>query len=237
MGMIDPSTLPRQAPSTDDGRSVTVRPRKVTGGECEPPTFALAGSSHHIMRARGTASIVHAMCVMGAVAAVSGFSQSNTASVALREYAADAAGPSGPMDIPPNIIVPPIFRPVIRAMLQRSVTFRRQCLRIANTPDVLITVERVNTARPWMRAETRMTRTRNGPLLAVVQVTSAGDFAELIGHEFEHIIEQLDGIDLPIRARLASTGVSRGTAEDTYETVRARRVGEIVSAEVRRGGS
>jgi hypothetical protein len=189
------------------------------------------------MRGKRTTSIVHAMCVMSAVSAVSGFSQSNTTSIVLREYEAGAAGPVGPTDIPMNVIVPAIHRPVIREMLQRSATFRRQCLRIANTPDLLITVERTNNTLPWATAQTRMTRTRNGPLLAAVRLANTGDFAELIAHEFEHVIEQLDGIDLPARARLASTGVSRATADDSYETVRAKRVGQIVSAEIRRGGS
>jgi hypothetical protein len=57
----------------------------------------------------------------------------------------------------------------------------------------------------------------------------------LIAHEFEHIIEQLDGIDLSSRVHLPSSGVSRGRGEaDAFETTRAKRMGVTVAAEVRR---
>jgi hypothetical protein len=192
------------------------------------------------MRGKRVALILQTMCVVSlvsAVSAVSGFSQSNTANRVVREYDADAAGPAGPTDVPPNIIASTIHRPLIRAMLQRSPTFRRQCLRIANTPDLLITIER-NAALPWTRARTRIARQANGVVFAAVQVVSSENFEELIAHEFEHVIEQLDGIDLSSRARLASSGVSRGIGDaNSFETVRAKRVGAIVSAEVRRGGN
>ena len=44
---------------------------------------------------------------------------------------------------------------------------------------------------------------------------------ELIAHEFEHIIEQLDGVDLAIMSRLRSTGVKRVNEVDAFETRRA----------------
>ena len=190
------------------------------------------------MRGKRVALILHAVCVAGTVQVVSGFSQSNGATRVVREYQADTADPGGPTEIPPNIVVPSMHRPNVLAMLRRSSTFRRQCLRIANAPDLLITIERINGSLPWMRARTQITRARGGTLVATVQVVASDDFAELVAHEFEHVIEQLDGIDLPSRARLASTGVSRGGGEgNSFETIRAKRVGAMVSAEVRRGGS
>ena len=189
------------------------------------------------MRGKRVWLMLHAASVMSAVSVVSGFSQSNTTNRVVREYDA-VVGPTGPADVPPNIVVPSVQLPLIRAMLQRSSTFRRQCLRIANTPDLIITIERGHAGVPGMRARTHIRRQPNGMLLAAVQVVSSNDFEELIAHEFEHVIEQLDGIDLSSRARVASTGVSRASGgANTFETLRAKRVGETVFAEVRRGGS
>ena len=45
---------------------------------------------------------------------------------------------------------------------------------------------------------------------------------ELIAHEFEHVIEQLDGVDLAAHAALPHTGVtSIGHSTDIFETMRA----------------
>jgi hypothetical protein len=58
--------------------------------------------------------------------------------------------------------------------------------------------------------------------------------AELIAHELEHVIEQLDGVDLAAKADTDSSSVKRGdTPEPAYETVRATRMGLAVAAEVR----
>ena len=55
--------------------------------------------------------------------------------------------------------------------------------------------------------------------------------AELIAHEFEHIIEQLDGVDLAIMSRLRSTGVKRVGEVDAFETRRAIVTGLRVARE------
>ena len=200
------------------------------------------------MRGQRLQLIVLAMCVMSAVSRVSGFAQSNTSShvsgainrptvLALREYVAEAALPDGPADVPANVVASPSYQELMQSMLERSPTFRRQCLRIANTPDLLITVERRAAPLSSSRAQTRISRERGGAVHAAIQVSDGADQAELIAHEFEHIIEHLDGVDLASRARLASTGVSRGPAyANTFETVRARRVGATVLAELRASG-
>lgn len=221
------------------GQPSTIRPTKGIDSTRSTPTFAVVRSSHHIMRERRLTAIVQTMCVVGAVSGVSGFTQSNTLGRvnAVREYVAENAIPNGPVDVPGNVVAPS-YRPLIRLMLERSATFRRQCLRIGNTPDLLITLHRSDAASPWTRARARIARAANGTLLAAIEVVGREDLVELIAHEFEHVIEQLDGVDLPARARLASTGVSRGSGEaNAFETVRARRVGLIVSAEVRNSGN
>jgi hypothetical protein len=79
-----------------------------------------------------------------------------------------------------------------------------------------------------------MTRKANGAVAAFVDIGPLHDTVELIAHEFEHIIEQLDGIDLAARAALPHTGVSSvGPVADMFETERAKLVGLKVASEVR----
>jgi hypothetical protein len=196
-----------------------------------------------IMRGTRLALMVHA-CIVAAFADVSAFAQTNIAQVpgtdavryvALREYIADQAMPDGPLSVPSNIVAPQSHRTLMQRMLRGSAMFRRQCQRIANRSDLLVRVVLTNAGSPWTRARTNITREPDGMLVATVEVRAREDHVELIAHEFEHIIEQLDGIDLPSRSRLGSTGVSRATADpNAFETERAKRVGVMVSMEVRR---
>ena len=56
---------------------------------------------------------------------------------------------------------------------------------------------------------------------------------ELIAHEFEHIIEQLDGVDLAAHAAQRHTGVfAIGHRRDIFETMRAKRAGRKVVSEL-----
>ena len=60
------------------------------------------------------------------------------------------------------------------------------------------------------------------------------DDVELIAHEMEHVIEQLDEIDLPSLADLPDTGVHHTlSAGVTFETSRAAQTGLRVAREVR----
>lgn len=65
-------------------------------------------------------------------------------------------------------------------------------------------------------------------------IGSLDDQVELIAHEIEHVIEQLDGVDLRVRATLPASGVRSRDHGDEFETTRAIRVGRMVAAEVRR---
>jgi len=187
-------------------------------------------------------------CAVQIVSCVSGFAQSNngyrasialdrTSVGALREYVARAADVPWPADIPANLDAPALYRPLLANMLQRSATFRRQCQRIANSPDLTITLRPAGP--PWSRnarARTHIVR-KDGLLSATVEVLLMDDPVELIAHEFEHIIEQLDGIDLPAKAGITSSGVRFAAFDSTtFETDRATRVGVTVSTEVHRPG-
>jgi len=71
--------------------------------------------------------------------------------------------------------------------------------------------------------------------VAVRHPRKDADFAETVGasHEIEHVIEQLDDVDLAAQARLPDTGVHSVSADShVYETARALRVGLKVTEEV-----
>jgi hypothetical protein len=164
----------------------------------------------------------------------SGFELARTSFTSVHQYVAAEAIPTQ-LASPSNIVVSPMYRQVVEAMLRGSPTFRRQCLRLAAEPALTVILDmNPHEQRSDLRAKTHMTRNAKGHLSAVVQIMPLQDIEELIAHEFEHIIEQLDGVDLAARARLAQTGVTdTGRRGDMFETMRAQRMGLKVASELR----
>ncbi len=187
-------------------------------------------------------------CAGQIVLAVPGFAQSNsgyrattaldrTATSALREYVVNPPQEAWPELIPPNLD-PGIYQSLVQAMLKRSPTFRRQCWRITTASELTVTLQS-NPRPPAARVRARTHIARVGrELIATVEIFTPELTDELIAHELEHVIEQLDGVDLAEKAGLDKSGVNRGEApESSFETVRATRMGQTVAAEVRRGGN
>ena len=143
------------------------------------------------------------------------------------------------MELPPNLIVPPFLRSVVDSMMRGSRTFRRQCVRIANAPGIVVVLtwfQPQDTER--IRARTVMSTTPEGTRFAMVAIRPVDDQVELIAHELEHVLEQMDEVDLHALAAVPTSGVRRcDCARETFETIRAVRAGQAAAAEVRRGGS
>jgi hypothetical protein len=59
---------------------------------------------------------------------------------------------------------------------------------------------------------------------------AATSYAEIIGHEFEHAIEQIEGVDLRALASTRGSCVYRH-ADGSFETKRARQAGLAVARE------
>lgn len=137
--------------------------------------------------------------------------------------------------VPANVTVPDSFLPLVESMLRSSPMFRRQCLRIAGAADLTVIIRSVPHQPQGARARTRFTVGPAGERHATVEVIGMQDHAELIAHELEHIIEQLDGIDLAARVTMPATGVRR-CADGAFETMRAIRTGLAVAEEMRRSG-
>ena len=138
---------------------------------------------------------------------------------------------STPLDLPANITMPDAYHDLVDTMLRSSPTFRAQCGRIARATRLQIIVRRSVGAAP-QAALTHVTRQHGGLLEAEVEIGLFGDIALLIAHEFEHIIEQLDGVDLSALAARTGTGVRADPRSGQYETDRAIAIGRRVSREV-----
>jgi hypothetical protein len=136
------------------------------------------------------------------------------------------------MTLPSNLLFPSIYRPVLEGMLRRSATFRRQCVRIAGEPRVTIHLQVPSVGTRGARAITRFVWQKDGRLEANIEIAPMNDDVELVAHELEHVIEQLDRIDLPSKAVLPDSGV-HVLSGNMFETTRATRVGLRVAQEVR----
>ena len=102
-----------------------------------------------------------------------------------------------------------MLQPVAIGLLQRSPTFQKQCERIASALALRVTL-RVVLAPPSGRAQTTITRYDTGALRAQVLIRFGEDYYELLAHELEHVLEQVDGValhDMPAdRAWLTENG-------------------------------
>jgi hypothetical protein len=141
---------------------------------------------------------------------------------------------SDAVEAPPNLTVPSGYQTAIDQMLARSPMFRRQCVRLAGAPHLAVVVRMLHPVTGGPRARTQISQVDGSRLIAAVEINPLGDFMELLAHEIEHIIEQLDGIDLAAKATVARSGVW-SCADGTFETSRAVRVGTLVASEARTG--
>jgi len=128
--------------------------------------------------------------------------------------------------IPPNVQAGALAGDMT-GLLQASATFRQQCARIAAAPSARVNVTIVE-PRATVRAETTIRRYSAGGLIADVRIAFGQDYRELIAHEFEHIIEQLDGVNLRAEAANGRAWLIDG---NVFETRRASRVGIQVRRE------
>jgi hypothetical protein len=145
--------------------------------------------------------------------------------------AADADPATCPRTLPANIDLPRDLERVLAKIYRASATFRGQCDRIAAAGTLSVKL-RLDTNIPGScMAFTRFQKKGHAVYADVHLPPSGTKMALLVGHEFEHIVEQLDGLDLPILARLPKSGVYE-TSFEVYESTRAQRVGRSVALEV-----
>jgi hypothetical protein len=128
---------------------------------------------------------------------------------------------------PPSNLKAGHFQSIVDGMWRDSPTFRRQCERVGAQRGLIVTVS-ADMPRPGAstRATTTMTR-RGRKVFAETILQSSYDRVELIAHEIEHVIEQLDGVKL----RTTASEGSRN-APGVYESCRAVEAGRRVAREV-----
>lgn len=107
-------------------------------------------------------------------------------------------------------------------MLTRSETFRRQCQRIAATRVLRVKLGISVQPLAAYRALTVLERYEAGALHADVKLVFGENYVEMLGHEFEHVLEQVDGVNLRSEA---SHGDAQVLIDGAYETRRATEAG------------
>ena len=146
---------------------------------------------------------------------------------------ASGAAPVSAIARPLNVQIDPLLQPLVEELLRTSPTVRRQWETIAASRLVRVSLIsspllRESTAA---RARTGVARYAFGAVRTVVELPSAVDITELLAHELEHVLEQVEGLDLPALAKDGSSGVQE-LRRGVYETDRARNAGLAAMREV-----
>lgn len=132
---------------------------------------------------------------------------------------------------PSAINVADRFRPSVAEALEVSPTFRQQWERIAAERLVNVYVYQSAPSKDLSRrASTEFRRYSSGLLHAVVEIPAGDDHVELLAHEFEHVIEQIERIDLRALVRAGSPGVKL-RPDGAFETLRAQQAGIAAALE------
>jgi hypothetical protein len=119
---------------------------------------------------------------------------------------------------------------IVAPALRYSPRFREQCRVLAATRNLKARV-RVGLRRAGAthRASAVVHRGMTGTLAADIEIIDPAHATELLAHELEHLIEQIDGIDLNT---LAGRGVAHRVKGGAFETERAIAAGKRVAGEV-----
>jgi hypothetical protein len=142
----------------------------------------------------------------------------------------------GVVQMPDAIHVAADLRRPVDLMLRKSAAFRSQCRQIAQAPQLYarLRVDSRIVDKPY-RARTTINRLTSGAIVADIDIAPVGDPTEWIAHEFEHLIEQLDGLELSDLERRRQ-GAWHST-DEMFETDRAIRMGRTVLDQVLHAGA
>ena len=133
------------------------------------------------------------------------------------------------LTLPANVEFFSDLNHVVQGIYDRSPTFRSQCERIARASNLRVRVH-INTRIPRVCRAWTVVQREGFQIRADVHLPPGTDYSELIGHEFEHLLEQVEGLDLRRLARVRGSGVW-AVERELFESSRAQAAGRIVSAE------
>jgi hypothetical protein len=208
-------------------RGVVLSASPRIGERLRAPTGCEPGKSSILVR-RAAAVLLLGLVTVGPAAAQA-FDR-DARPLALGQWSTPVAAAPREATLPANLVLPDVIRPLVTAMWRQSPTFRRQCMRLAEHPDIIVDVG-LAVGIQDARAQSRVERHQTGRHAAVrIEWRRPALYVEYIAHELEHVLEQLDGADLPRLARQGVDGVSK--LGGVYETTRARTVGRTVASEV-----
>ena len=142
-----------------------------------------------------------------------------------------ASGSLIPLEFPRTLKADKALEPQLSRMLATSPTFREQCARL-DEAEKLAVVLQVNPTLPktLFRARSTIRRYSSGLLVVTVEVAPGSEQAEWIAHEFEHVLEMIEGNNL--QAWLATPGPGVWNSVDRMiETKRAMDAGRDVLSE------
>jgi len=145
------------------------------------------------------------------------------------EESVRAASPSAAVALPENVSLPEDLKPLLQEMWRRSPTFREQCRRIGEARHLRV---KLSYAVPILSSRFRalsVVNKREGQIDVTIKLVSSGDYFEMIAHEFEHVLEQLEGLDLVALAEQRGDRAHRN--ELGFETRRALEAGRKVRNE------
>ena len=132
--------------------------------------------------------------------------------------------------LPPNVVANSGLKKIMVSMLARSATFRRQCRLIRGARFVRITMKLTCTKTGRYRAITHVTRYVTGLVSLSMEFVAPANYIELIGHEFEHALEQAEGIDIAAAAS-SKCPTAYMTEGGAFESTRAISAGRAVARE------
>ncbi len=134
--------------------------------------------------------------------------------------------------LPPVIQVESLLRTVTARMLEKSPTFKRQCNLIGASGTVVVKVRVVPAPRnSFTRATSTFRRYTSGITVVDVEIPAASRVVELLAHEFEHIAEYVEGVDLKSMARKRPDEAFQ-LRDGSFETSRAVHAGRAAAQEV-----
>ena len=133
--------------------------------------------------------------------------------------------------LPSNLTAGAVFQAALESMWQSSPIFRRQCRRLSAAPYLRVNLLLEDLARrPSSYSARAAMKRQKGVLVSVdIYLTRLDDPVELIAHEIEHVVEQLDEVDLEVH--VGSRNVWK-REDGAFETRRAIEVGRRVAHEV-----
>jgi hypothetical protein len=121
--------------------------------------------------------------------------------------------------------------PFVQRMWEASPTFRRQCARLGEALVTIVVGLDSRMDRDKMNAVTSIDM-RNGLVRAATTHLRVLE-PEYLAHEIEHVLEQVDGVDIRRSARSGLDGV-REIHSGMFETARAIAIGRVVAREIAR---